>query len=33
MCSHMATYRAALADLTITGREIHRYEIASTHPL
>jgi quinol monooxygenase YgiN len=30
---HMATFQAALADLTITGRDLHRYEIASSQPM
>jgi quinol monooxygenase YgiN len=30
---HMATFQAALADLTVTGSSLHRYEIASSAPL
>lgn len=30
---HMATFRAAMAELNVTGRSIHRYEISSSEPL
>ena len=30
---HMATFRASLQDLTITGRNLSRYEIASSEPM
>lgn len=30
---HMATYRAALADLTITSRELYTYEASNQQPL
>lgn len=30
---HMATFRSALADLTITGRSVTKYEVSSSTPL
>lgn len=30
---HMATFQAALADITITGRDLNRYEVASSQPM
>lgn len=30
---HMATFQAVMAELTVTGRNIHRYEISSSEPL
>lgn len=30
---HMATFQAVMAELTVTGRDIHRYEISSSEPL
>lgn len=30
---HMATFRATLAEITITGRNLHRYEVASYEPM
>jgi len=31
--SHMATFRAALADLSVTGRSISKYTVADETPL
>ena len=30
---HMATFQAALKDITITGRNLNRYEVASHEPM
>lgn len=30
---HMVDFQAALSNVTITGRNIHRYEVASSEPL
>lgn len=30
---HMATFREAIGQVTITGRNLHRYEIASSEPM
>ena len=30
---HMATFRTALADITITGRSVTKYEVSSSEPL
>jgi quinol monooxygenase YgiN len=30
---HMATFRAVLQDLSITGRNLTRYEVASSEPM
>ena len=30
---HMATFQTTLKDLTITGRSLHRYEVASFEPM
>lgn len=30
---HMATFQAAMADMTVTGRNLNRYEIASSEPM
>lgn len=30
---HMATFQAALANITITGSSLHRYEVASSEPM
>jgi len=30
---HMATFRESLSAVTVTGRNLHRYEVASSEPM
>jgi len=30
---HMATFRQAMSTMTVTGRNLHRYEVASFEPM
>jgi len=30
---HMATFRAVMSELTVTGRSLHRYEVSSFEPM